>query len=365
MSELRSIAEALESFVLPRARSRKLRELLGITTMVSVSRRSGFTLVELLVVIAIIAALLGLLLPAVQKVRDAANRIMCANHLHQIGIGLHHYHDVSGSFPPAMDNNPWTSYPSLVGAVQKYWVISWMARILPYIEEDNLWRSVESAENDPTVAAPWPRYNPWDSNADGSARYKAFETVVPLYTCPADSRTLVTEFVRENGSAPFVVALTAYLGVNGTNHRQKDGLFYPVQNLTGRCPPGVRIADIIDGTSNTLMVGERPPSRDMDFGWWFAGGGQTGDGEGDVVLGVRETNDDPTWPPTAQCGSGPYNFGPGAITNMCDLFHFWSMHSGGANFLHADASVHFLSYSVDATLPALATRAGGEVVQLP
>ena len=90
----------------------------------------GFTLLELLVCLAIGSVLIGLVVPAVQKVRDTANRIQCAAHLQQIGLALHHYHDQHGSFPPGLDNMPWYT---AAGAkrTQKYWMLSWMTRLLP------------------------------------------------------------------------------------------------------------------------------------------------------------------------------------------------------------------------------------------
>jgi prepilin-type processing-associated H-X9-DG protein len=154
--------------------------------------------------------------------------------------------------------------------------------------------------------------------------------------------------------------------VNGTSHLARDGMLNSVQNTTGKCPLGCRIADVVDGASNTLMAGERPPSASLIFGCWFADAGTSNNGDGGVTLGVREINEQISGlPATDQCPRGPYNFVPGTLDNECDLFHFWSFHSGGANFLFVDGSVHFLGYSADGILPALATRSGGERVEVP
>jgi prepilin-type processing-associated H-X9-DG protein len=124
----------------------------------------------------------------------------------------------------------------------------------------------------------------------------------------------------------------------------------------------VRLADVTDGTSTTLLVGERPPSPDNRFGWWYAGIGQMGDGSADSHLGVRETVQSVRAP---MCAGLAPPYGPGIADNMCDAFHFWSRHPGGSEFLFVDGAVHFISYSAKDLLPALATRAGGEPAELP
>jgi prepilin-type N-terminal cleavage/methylation domain-containing protein/prepilin-type processing-associated H-X9-DG protein len=301
--------------------------------------RRGFTLVELLVVIAIIGILVGLLLAAVQQVRSAAMRAGCQNNLKQIGLALHHYHDVYSTFPPALTNDP----------VQPYLWLTWMARILPYIEQDPLWQQ--------TVSAYGQEPNPW-INPPHAGR----NTVLALYTCPADGRFLGTNFGNQ-----WEAAFSDYRGVNGTNLYAKDGVLY--------YDAAVSIGHITDGASNTLMVGECPPYRVLEdaWGWWYTGSGQgaggvnTGPwtGSGDVVLGAREIDISAGLDvqyTTVPCPAGPYSYGPGRLDNECDMFHFWSLHTGGAHFLFADGSVQFLSYAAAPVVPALATRSGGEVV---
>jgi prepilin-type N-terminal cleavage/methylation domain-containing protein len=285
----------------------------------------GFTLLELLVVIGILAVLVALLVPAVQRVRDAAARTRCQNNLRQIGIALHSYHDANGSLPPGV---------RAFGA--DYPFMSWMTRILPYVEQEAVWKQAVAAyrmDSEFTDDPPHP-----------------LATVLALYGCPADPRSHQVGLAR--GSLP--VAFTSYLGVEGRNQARKDGCLF--------LNSSVRLADISDGTSNTLLVGERPPSADGWFGWWCAGWGQSQDGSADMVLGVRERN----VYLVGTCPPGASIFGPGRLNNQCDALHFWSPHLGrGAHFLFADSSVHFLVYSAAPIMPALATRAGGESVDLP
>ncbi len=290
--------------------------------------RHGFSLAELLVVIAIIAVLLGLLLPAVQKVRDAANRSTCSNNLRQIGLALHHYHDAHRSLPPGVSNR---------NGADPTPFMSWNTRLLPFLEQQNLWSQTEQA---------FAR----DKNFLDNPPHIGFATVMAVYACPADSRTFSVAQLKSGRR----VAFTAYLGVEGTDQNRQDGVLYLDSHVSFR--------EITDGLSNTLMVGERPPSADGVMGWWYAGWGQSKDGSGDMVLGVREWNVGPYGP---ECPAGPFHYGPGRIDNQCDAFHFWSSHVAGAHFLFCDGSVHFLRYTADPILPALATRAGKEIVDVP
>lgn len=292
------------------------------------SMRQGLTLIETLVVIGIIGVLIGLLVPAVQRIRDSGHRTHCANHLRQIGLALHHYNDTQGSLPPGVSyQNGADPHPHM----------SWCTRLLPYVEQEALWQQSVRAFAQQAFFEVVPPH-------------VGLGTVVPAFTCNSDSRAPT---VKDFG--PFKVAFTSYLGVEGVNQTSKDGVLF----LDSR----IRLGNVTDGTSNTLMVGERPPSADLNLGWWYAGWGQSKDGSAEMLLGVRERNVHPRYP---HCPSGPYSYTPGRVDNDCDAFHFWSLHfGGGAHFLFADGSVHFLPYSANPILPALATRSGGEVFSLP
>ena len=305
--------------------------------------RRAFTLIELLVVIAIIAVLIGLLLPAVQKVRDVGYRITCQNSLKQIGLALHSYHDINGRFPPAIAE-------ATSGARVKWQWVSWMARILPYVEQPGLYRDMEEA-----FAGQGSAQDPFRNPPHRGLAY-----VVPLFRCPADDRQYVATY-----AGGLTVAFTGYLGVSGTNLRTYDGILH-WNSL-------VRIADIPDGTSNTLAVGERPPSWDLVFGWWYAGAGQwdrsfggvRNSGSSDVTLGGAELNiRSNSIPQMNACPPGPYTFTPGRILDPCDQFHFWSLHHGGSNFVLGDGSVRFLTYGIAPIFAALSTRDKGEPAAL-
>ncbi len=323
-----------------------------------VIRRRAITLIELLVVIAIIAILIGLLLPAVQKARAAADRMRCVNNLKQIGLALHAYHDLNSHLPPAIvDVN--TTVPKV-----DYPYMSWLVRILPFVEQQAMWTQAQAswAQNS----------NPWMPPHPG------LSTVMAIYKCPSDSREYLAEYAADGTK----VAFTAYLAVNGRNLRDVGNKYAGAIYWNS----AVTFTDITDGSSNTIIVGERPPSTDMEFGWWYAGTGQfdplnqRNTGSSDVDLGMAEVN--LQYDPHQQnCPAGPYAYGvtlfpigaaPGqypnvaSLNNPCDQFHFWSLHGDGTNFLFGDGSVRFIPYSTDPNLMvALATIANGEAVSPP
>ena len=153
-----------------------------------------------------------------------------------------------------------------------------------------------------------------------------------------------------------LAAFANFLGVSGRDYASKDGVFIQDKRF--------HLLAITDGTSNTLMVGERPPSADFQFGWWYAGVGQQLSGSADLILGVREQNLQPIVS-GSKCGPGAYPYTDSRFDDPCGMFHFWSPHLGGANFIFADASVRLIRYDANGVMPALASRAGGEVAAVP
>jgi len=323
-------------------------------------RRPGFTLIELLVVIAIIAVLIGLLVPAVQKVREAAARLRCSNNLKQLGLALHNFHDSRDRFPSALNvGQTWySSYqrdPAPGGYASNGYpndgpFFSWAFQVAPFIEQDNAYKSFN------TKAWPWWQYRP-GMPATGANTSNGIQ--VKIMQCPSDTRSSLV--CNDGGN---LAALTAYLGVSGRNQFREaagqDGILY--------VNAGVRMTGITDGTSNTLLVGERPPSNDLYYGWMWAGSGDYPYfGATDVVLGVRERTD-----PNA----APDFFRPGDLNDPQNLhrYHFWSLHPGGGMWLLADGSVRLITYSAGTRvignfggisnvtlLECLASRSGGEV----
>jgi prepilin-type N-terminal cleavage/methylation domain-containing protein/prepilin-type processing-associated H-X9-DG protein len=291
-----------------------------------VAARAGVTLLELLVVMGVFGILVALLLPAVQQARDRAVQVACRNNLHQIGLALHQHDGTYGSLPPP----PFAASPNTGLA------ISWMVMLLPFIDQTPLWQDTVAAFQ----ADPNPRHNP---------PHIGFATVLPVYVCPSDGRLRSPQLDSDGEQAAF----TSYVGVSGSLTGSWNGV------LTGGMGE-VRLTDITDGTSNTLMVGERPPSNLFDTGLWYLGNYGI---YSNIVLPVQVGLTPQYFGCHPAPGSAFFVYGPGRMDNPCDRFHFWSLHPGGAHFLFADGSVHFLPYSVGSLLPALATRNGGEVVE--
>ncbi len=289
------------------------------------TRTRGFTLIELLVVIAIIAILIALLLPAVQQAREAARRTQCKNNLKQIGLALHNYHDVHLTFPQGCSTR---FNAGVVDANLESW--GWSASILPMIEQGPLFQNL--GVNDRTLS------QALASTANDDER-NALCPELTAYQCPSDTTggRLKAAMQRNNfggGDSGIPTSwrppTSNYMGVVGISHTNIP------DNLSDRLPRGtfytgsrIKIRDITDGTSNTIIVGERQESAGA--GSWIGNRNPTGVGPhgNDYVHGSAwaAINDD-------------------SINNMFRQ-GFSSKHPGGAQFVLGDGSVRFLSENID------------------
>ena len=287
-------------------------------------RRAAFTLIELLVVLAIIGILTALLLPAVQSAREAARRTSCKNKLRQIGLAMHMYHDTFQTLPPG-----WLAHDPTTGAADPEgtpgW--GWAARILPFLEKANLADSV--VDLDLPVA--------------DTANTVARTMVVPVFVCPSDTGQDLWTLGDEDSGQPLCrLAKSNYLGVFGTFDIETDPtagegvLFYRSK---------VRWADIKDGLSMTLLVGERCSA--LGYSTW-TGVVSEGAEAMDRILGICDL---------------PPNPNPSDYSEEGELDDFSSYHETGTQFVLADGSVRWISQNIDLeTYHALATRAGKEIV---
>lgn len=307
--------------------------------------REAFTLIELLVVIGIITILIGLLVPAVQKVREAAARTQCQNNLKQIGLAMHGYHDANKRLPPGYAANE----RYIDGATDTSSGWGWAAFILPYIEQAPAYRQLNFSE-------------PIQNSL-------AVQTMIAIYLCPSDI-TPPTAFPVTDafGNTVCMSAPTSYAACCGSDASETtdptgDGVFY--RNS------GARFADIIDGMSNTFLVGERA--------WAKVNGAWPGAIPGGVIrrgqLNPCQPNIPGAWYPSSTLALAHAHLNnaladPDGSAGMDD---FSSMHSNGSFFVFADGSVHFIrsvsvdnpdgSYTSDGLIfQALGTRANGEVI---
>jgi prepilin-type N-terminal cleavage/methylation domain-containing protein len=270
--------------------------------------RLGFTLIELLVVIAIIAVLIGLLVPAVQKVREAAARIKCDNNLHQIGIAFHMHHDTNGCFPSG--GLSWTLDRTFIAGVPanyNYQAWGWGYQILPFIEQDALWRYPQGSL-------------PGGASAGPTGDIYVASTPIPTYNCPSVRGPTVFPYSQAGwASPPGFRAMGDYVGNGGTWFSSYDGPVAP----SGRA---ASYRNIQNGTSNVLMVGEkyvdkqiatsRPDCND-DQGW-------TDGWDNDTVCWAQGYNPGTTYTPQPNgsigtCGwifGGPHTSGMQAV--LCD-----------------------------------------------
>lgn len=282
-------------------------------------RVRGLTLIELLVAIAVIAILIALLLPAVQKARAAARRVQCRNHLKQIGLAIHNYHDALRTFPMATH---WAPGGTLYSA---------LTAILPYQEQSPLYRQYD-----------------FDAPSYGVFNEEVISQQVPVYLCPSMvlRRAVPAESCGERNRAPGSYAVCT--GTESGFGKIHNGAIVP--HFAGP----TRFRDILDGTSNTFLAGE------LDYGLenftWSSGPCEGEPKYGTVVWGIGH--------PGMSMATTVGVFNSDRLINGFDEYQtFRSDHTGGVHFVMTDGAVRFVSEVIDdSLLDALATRAGGEVI---
>jgi len=296
--------------------------------------RLAFTLIELLVVIAIIAVLVGLLVPAVQKVREAAARMSCQNNLKQIVVAAHHFHDAQRHFPGnSQDEGGWNwNYQQN----RRSW--SWLARLLPYLEQDPLHTQAKIDTNTLSQSLPY------------------LSTGLSVFFCPSDNSRSLNPSTNRANLQGVPIATSNYKGVTGDcwcwgTYAEKcashcNGLTSGNGVFTrGDITSPRRMADITDGTSNTFFAGEDIPEISAHCTWPYANG----------------TLSTCAIPPNVMKKPNGTSYDP--YTDWPEIYSFRSRHPGGLQFGFADGSVRFISASIPLPIyRALATINGGEVV---
>ena len=325
-------------------------------------RRSqrAFTLVELLVVIAIIGILIGLLLPAVQKIREAANRMKCGNNLKQLALACHAYHDVYSVFPPGglvLPNGP--GWGNIDWRANKG---TWLLHALPFIEQENLFNQIPNIDV--------PHFDSVGTAEQAGVLPQKF----PLLRCPSDGTDYGLAVSNYDGSLG-PNCLDDKCGYNpyaqycnqpawGYTTSADDGTTDNsrlVRGMFARNGAKISFASVTDGTSNTLFIGEGLPaqnSHQLEFPWYTVYGTQVLSTIIPINYPISET--DRSW-----CGADLV--GPGqSMTNNNVSWGFKSRHTQGVNFAFVDGSVHFVQQSIDhRTYQLLGCRDDGQVASLP
>lgn len=299
--------------------------------------RCGFTLIELLVVIAIIAVLIGLLLPAVQKVREAAARTKCQNNLKQIGLALHTYHDARSSLPPAVQGVENPSNLQAGTAPNGGW--AWSVYILPYVEQGNLFNQLSPA----TTVIP---------GAQTATSNALVQTSLPVYLCPSSA---IVKLNAERGSH----ALSNYAAVLGPAVNGTTNFTYAQFTQATGCMFGnsaTPFGDITDGTSNTVLVGERARGKigaqNYNSGIW------SGLYEPQKVASIM-------WWMSGTTAAAHTSHRIQATNSDSSIWGFSSKHNGGVNFVFGDGSVRILSDQLSReTQLALAARNDGQTFSI-
>ena len=321
------------------------------------NRYCGFTVIELLVVIAIIGVLVGLLLPAVQKVRESASRTQCINNLKQIALAAHSYHDANQMFPGATFLYPG---PFSVGPPTQGYTL--FVSLLPYLDQQPLFQAWNFT--DPTLNGLQTATTP---NPPGAA-------VPGVFTCPTDWIAVNPCVAVKHPPGTYLWGITSYGGNGGTQsypNPSLDGMFYAVGPAASPVMSPVRITQVRDGLSNTILFGERrhydpgfdalvspvPSALSTDlisgYGWW-------GSASSEAMADVTETRLGAAQSSRPHSLAGRHDRPAGG---QHAALHWGSGHPGGANFSLGDGSVRFIADSItQATLTALSTRAGNEVI---
>jgi prepilin-type processing-associated H-X9-DG protein len=340
---------------------------------------------ELLVVIAIIGVLVALLLPAVQAAREAARRMSCGNNMKQLGLALHNYHDTYQNFPIGSGENPANTrvpspYPQCAtGNTCVPWTAgvhrsgTGLVKMLPFVEQSTIWDKINFSVD---VEACYFEGSTNTANCNGIAGTRALDVIIPSFLCPSDDSQQrrgtptgagsgrgmsnygfslgAQRFSSNAGSCPAYDFVGGYFGDGPAGHGN-DNRALQISGVFGRINYGAKIAEILDGTSNTIAMGEiRPACADHHWnGWWHGNALWTG------------TSPPINFSTICQGEPGTQNASSGCRwwANWASSQGFKSRHPGGAQFVFSDGSVHFISQTIDyRNYQRLGSRRDGEPI---